>query len=191
MINFSNAELVKSATKLSEIPVLKMNEVLLVGKSNVGKSTLINNLTNKKKLAFTSSKPGHTQLLNYYNIDNAFYLVDAPGYGYAAKGVDLDALFGKMMEEYFQNDRLKLVIVLLDSRRELGDNDIEIINYLHERQIQVLILFTKCDKINQKEKAALLKHIKEVNVNDPYYFVSSLTKINLDKVKGFIENAVK
>ena len=191
MINFANASFVKSATKLSEIPSLAMSEVLLVGKSNVGKSSLINNLTNKKKLAFTSSKPGHTQLLNYYNIDNSFYLVDAPGYGYASKGVDLDALFGKMMEEYFRNDRLKLVIVLLDSRRELGDNDIEIINYLHERQINVLVLFTKCDKINQKEKAALLKHIKEVNVNDPYYFVSSLTKVNLDKVKGFIESAVK
>ena len=191
MINFANASFVKSATKLSEIPSLAMSEVLLVGKSNVGKSSLINNLTNKKKLAFTSSQPGHTQLLNYYNIDNSFYLVDAPGYGYASKGVDLDALFGKMMEEYFRNDRLKLVIVLLDSRRELGDNDIEIINYLHERQINVLVLFTKCDKINQKEKAALLKHIKEVNVNDPYYFVSSLTKVNLDKVKGFIESAVK
>lgn len=191
MINFANASFVKSATKLSEIPPESKGEVLLVGKSNVGKSTFINNITNKKKLAYTSSKPGHTQLLNYYNIDNAFYMVDAPGYGYAAKGVDLDALFGKMMEEYFQNKRLKLVIVLLDSRRELGENDVEIINYLHEQNISLLILFTKCDKINQKEKSALLKHIKEVGIDDDYFFVSSLTKVNIDKVKGYIENKVK
>ena len=72
MINFTNATFVKSATKLSEIPSLNMGEVLLVGKSNVGKSTFLNNITNKKRLAYTSSKPGHTQLLNYYNIDNAF-----------------------------------------------------------------------------------------------------------------------
>ena len=191
MINFANASFVKSATKLSEIPPESKGEVLLVGKSNVGKSTFINNITNKKKLAYTSSKPGHTQLLNYYNIDNAFYMVDAPGYGYAAKGVDLDALFGKMMEEYFQNKRLKLVIVLLDSRRELGENDVEIINYLHEQNINLLILFTKCDKINQKEKSALLKHVKEVGIDDDYFFVSSLTKVNIDKVKGYIENKVK
>ena len=191
MINFANASFVKSATKLSEIPPESKGEVLLVGKSNVGKSTFINNITNKKKLAYTSSKPGHTQLLNYYNIDNAFYMVDAPGYGYAAKGVDLDALFGKMMVDYFQNKRLKLVIVLLDSRRELGENDVEIINYLHEQNINILILFTKCDKINQKEKSALLKHIKEVGIDDDYFFVSSLTKVNIDKVKGYIENKVK
>ena len=190
MINFTNASFVKSATKLSEIPSLPMSEVLLVGKSNVGQSTFINTLTNKKKIAYTSSKPGHTQLLNYYNIDNSFYLVDAPGYGYAAKGVDLDKLFGTMMEEYFKNSRLKLVIVLLDSRRELGENDIEIINYLHDNNIPLLILFTKCDKINQKEKSALLKHIKEVGIEDKYFFVSSLTKINLDKVKGYLQSLI-
>ena len=191
MINFSEATFVKSASKLSEIPSIDMGEILLVGKSNVGKSTFINTLTNKKKLAYTSSKPGHTQLLNYYNINDKFYLVDAPGYGYAAKGVDLDRLFARMMEEYFTNPRLKLVILLLDSRRELGNNDIEIINYLHENHLPLLILFSKADKINQKEKSHLLKHIQEMGIEDQYYFISSLEKINLDKVKSYIDNFLK
>ena len=130
-INFTNATFVKSAPSLKDAPQGLFPEVLLVGKSNVGKSSLINALCNKKGLAFTSSKPGHTRLLNYYNIDNKIYLVDAPGYGFAKGGFDLDKLFGEMMNDYFSNaTRLKLVMILLDSRRELGENDIEEINYL-------------------------------------------------------------
>ena len=133
-INFTNANFVKSAPSLKEAPQGQFPEVLLVGKSNVGKSSLINALCNKKSLAFVSGKPGHTRLLNYYNIDNKIYLVDAPGYGYAKGGFDLDKLFGEMMEDYLSKaTRLKLVLILLDSRRELGENDVDIINYIRER----------------------------------------------------------
>ena len=100
MINFTNATFIKSASKKSEAPGKKLPEVLLCGRSNVGKSSFINALCSKKKLAYTSSKPGHTRLLNYYEIDDSFYLVDAPGYGYAKGGIDLDKIFLNTMEDY-------------------------------------------------------------------------------------------
>ena len=153
MINFKNATFIKSLTNVKEKPSGQLPEVLIVGKSNVGKSSLINALTSKNRLAFTSSKPGHTKLLNYYNIDNRFYLVDAPGYGYAKGGVDLDRLFGEMMESYFvDNKELKLVLLLLDSRREMNQNDLEILEYVRKEDIPYYVVITKLDKVPSHEK---------------------------------------
>ena len=193
MINFTNTAFVKSTPNLKEAPQGQYPEVLLVGKSNVGKSSLINALTNQKRLAFTSSKPGHTRLLNYYNVDDKIYLVDAPGYGYAKGGFDLDKLFGEMMQDYFTNaKRIGLVMVLLDSRRELGENDIEIINFLREKDINHLLVFTKEDKVNQKEKSALLKHLQEIGVEkDEIIFVSILKKRTFDALRSRIESELK
>ena len=187
-INFSNTTFVKSAPSLKDAPQGQFPEVLLVGKSNVGKSSLINALCSKKALAFTSSKPGHTRLLNYYNIDNKIYLVDAPGYGFAKGGFDLDKLFGEMMNDYFSNaKRLKLVLVLLDSRRELGENDIEIINFIREKDINHLLVFTKVDKVNQSEKAKLLKHLKEMGIEeDEIIFTSTLKTRTFDVLRNKI-----
>ena len=187
-INFSNTTFVKSAPSLKDAPQGQFPEVLLVGKSNVGKSSLINALCSKKALAFTSSKPGHTRLLNYYNIDNKVYLVDAPGYGFAKGGFDLDKLFGEMMNDYFSNaKRLKLVLVLLDSRRELGENDIEIINFIREKDINHLLVFTKIDKANQSEKAKLLKHLKEIGIEeDEIIFTSTLKTRTFDVLRNKI-----
>ena len=187
-INFSNTTFVKSAPSLKEAPQGQFPEVLLVGKSNVGKSSLINALCSKKALAFTSSKPGHTRLLNYYNIDNKVYLVDAPGYGFAKGGFDLDKLFGEMMSDYFARaSRLKLVLVLLDSRRELSENDVEIINFLREKNINHLLVFTKVDKVNQSEKAKLLKHLKEIGIEqDEIIFTSTLKTRTFDTLRSKI-----
>ena len=189
MINFSNTKFVKSAPSLSEAPQGQFPEVLLVGRSNVGKSSLINALCNKKALAFTSSKPGHTRLLNYYNVDDKLYLVDAPGYGYAKGGFDLDKLFGEMMEDYFSKaTRLKLVLVLLDSRRELNDDDIEIINYLEEKNINYNLVFTKVDKINQSEKHHLLVSLKEIGVNEnEIIFTSTLKPRTFEALRNQIQ----
>ena len=188
MINFSNASFVKSAPSLKEAPQGLFPEVLLVGKSNVGKSSLINALCNKKALAFTSSKPGHTRLLNYYNIDDKLYLVDAPGYGFAKGGFDLDKLFGEMMNDYFSNaTRLKLVLILLDSRRELGENDVEIINFVREKDINHLLIFTKEDKVNQSEKAKLLKHLSEIGISkEETTFVSTLKIRTIENLRNKI-----
>ena len=192
MINFKNSSFVKSTPSVKERPTDLYPEVLIVGKSNVGKSSLINTLCTKKALAFTSSKPGHTRLLNYFNIDNAFYLVDAPGYGYAKGGVDLDRLFGTMMDEYFtNNDHLKLVLLLIDSRREFAENDIEILDYLRENQIPYFIVITKVDKINQKGKSELNKRLTALGVNENVYLTSSLSDKSFDKLKSGIESYIK
>ena len=191
MINFKNATFIKSTPSVKERPLDQFPEVLIVGKSNVGKSSLINSLCQRKGLAFTSSKPGHTRLLNYYNIDNRFYLVDAPGYGYAKGGVDLDRLFGEMMEEYFTDNKyLKLVLLLIDSRREFSENDTEILDYLIENKLPYFLVITKTDKINQKGKSQLMKRLKEKNVTDNVYFVSTLEPRSLERLRQGIEKQI-
>ena len=190
MINFKNASFVKSAPSYNEAPEKKMDEVLIVGRSNVGKSSIINGLCSNKSLAFTSSKPGFTKLLNFFNIDNRFYLVDAPGYGYSISNRQEVEFFGNLMEEYFaKSEKLKLVIFLLDSRRKLNQDDIDIYNFLKEENIEFLIALTKCDKINQKEKHQILTSIKEISDKEPI-LTSSLNKNGLDQLKGAIEKSL-
>lgn len=172
MINFSRATFVKSAPSLEEKPDKGLKEVLFVGKSNVGKSSLINALTSHKNLAFTSSKPGFTKLLNYYEIDEKFYLVDAPGYGYTASGSRELESFGKMMENYFSNHFLKLVVFLVDSRHEMGANDVDFYSFLLEEKIPHLVVATKGDKLNQKDRATLKKNMMNINPNMDYIEVS-------------------
>ena len=192
MINFNNVIFVKSCPTRKEKPQVVKSEVLIVGKSNVGKSSLINAMTNKKKMAFTSSKPGHTRLLNYYDIDNQFYIVDAPGYGYAKGGLDLDRLFAEMMESYFDDNReLKLVLILLDARRELSVDDQEIINFVKDSEVSYFIVITKFDKVNQKEKAALNKRLAaEGFKKEQVFYTSSLNNDGLALLKKEIEKAI-
>ena len=192
MINYTNATFVKSCPNRKEKPQDLKPEVLIVGKSNVGKSSLINALCNKKRLAFTSSKPGHTRLLNYYDVDKQFYLVDAPGYGYAKTGIDLDRLFAEMMESYFSdNNELKLVLILLDARRELSEDDQEIISFVKDSGYPYFIVITKIDKVNQKEKAALNKRLKAESF-DPtcVFYTSSLDNKGLNELKKGIEKSL-
>ena len=192
MINFTNVNFIKSCPNRKEKPQDLKPQVLIVGKSNVGKSSLINALCNKKRLAFTSSKPGHTRLLNYYDVDNKFYMVDAPGYGYAKGGLDLDRLFASMMESYFDNNNeLKLVLVLLDARREISQDDQEIIDYVKDSGYPYFVVITKIDKVNQKEKAALNKRLKEQSFNNEcVFYTSSLSNDGLNLLKKGIEKSL-
>ena len=192
MINFANVNFIKSCPNRREKPQDLKPEVLIVGKSNVGKSSLINALCQKKRLAFTSSKPGHTRLLNYYDIDGKFYLVDAPGYGYAKGGLDLDRLFANMMESYFDNNQeLKLVLILLDARRELSNDDQEIVSFVKESNYLYFLVITKLDKVNQKEKAALNKHLKSLGLTgDNVFYTSALNNDGLNLLKKGIEKSL-
>lgn len=160
MLNFRKTSFIKSAPMISERPEKRFPELVFVGKSNVGKSSLINALCENKNLAYTSGKPGHTRLLNYFLVDEKFYLVDAPGYGYTATGSRHLSIFSSMMEDYFsKNDVLKSVIFLLDSRHEPSKEDVDFYQYLQEHQLPYLLVMTKCDKLNQSQKAAIYKNL--------------------------------
>jgi len=191
MIDFRRVDFVKSAPKLADHPERNLPEILFVGKSNVGKSSLINALTGRKNLAYTSSKPGFTKLLNYFIIDDKFYLVDAPGYGYTASGSrDLDS-FGEMMEEYFSNPSLKLVVFLVDSRHKLSKDDEDFYSFLKESHLPYVLVNTKVDKLNQKDSAALRKRMKNEVMEENYLEVSSLKKESLEKLKAEITRALE
>lgn len=187
-MNFNNTTFIKSIERYEQAPGNKLPEVLLCGKSNVGKSSLVNALCGRVSLAYTSSKPGHTKLLNYFLVDNSFYLVDAPGYGYAKGGIDLDKLFKNLMDDYFSNSKsLKLVLLLFNSERTLNDNDEELLSYLISHHIPFKVVFTKIDKLNQKEKSALLKYISELGISDNYLFVSTSNKKLIANLQATIE----
>ena len=130
--------------------------------------------------------------MNYYDIDHKFYLVDAPGYGYAKGGLDLDRLFADMMASYFDNNQeLKLVLILLDARRELSVDDQEIISFVKESNVPFYLVITKMDKVNQKEKAALNKHLKsEGYLGENVFYTSSLNNDGLNLLKKGIEKSL-
>lgn len=164
-VNFHVAEFLKSAVNKSD-HCYDLDQVLFIGKSNVGKSSLINALTNHKNLAYISKKPGQTKLINYYLIDKKFYLVDAPGFGYRKLALEKDD-FDKLMNTYLDsNPRLKLIVYLLDSRRDFSIDEEETINYLNELGYQYLIVFTKCDKLIQSQRAKLQNVAKKIAIDD-------------------------
>ena len=190
MINFSKAKFIKSASTYSQKPEKNLKEIVFVGKSNVGKSSLINALVKNKGLAKTSSKPGYTKLLNYFEIDEKFYLVDAPGYGYTASGGKLLDSFSKMMETYFENPSLAGVIFIVDSRHKLSNNDIDFYNYIVEKNVPFVLIASKCDKLNQSEKAAMKKHITvDLGIKD-FIPVSVVKNTGLEEVRSEISKLI-
>ena len=190
MINFKNVAFIKSTKTLEDAPKGRLPEVLLVGRSNAGKSSLINALVENKNMAFTSSKPGHTRLLNYFEIDHTFYMVDAPGYGYAKGGIDLDQLFSDMMSNYMDNNLyLKYALLLVDSRRELNESDLEMIKVFKDDNVKFLIVLTKADKLNQKEKAQAIKSITNAGVEN-YVFTSITNKQSILNLRREIEKHI-
>ncbi len=191
MINFANATFIKSAPNYLDRPDSHLDEVCFVGRSNVGKSSLINALTKKKKLAYTSSKPGYTKLLNYYLIDNSFYLVDAPGYGYTSSGSKHLNAFSKMMENYFKNPHLKLVVLLLDSRRVPNEDDLSFVDFLKENYVPFLLVMSKIDKLNQSETSQMKKNILDSFGEVNYLTVSINKSQTIEQLKEEIAHRIK
>lgn len=158
----TNAEIVISAVSQKQYPADRLPEIALAGRSNVGKSSFINTLINRKNLARTSSKPGKTQTLNFYRINEFFYFVDVPGYGYAKVSKSEREKWGGMMEEYFQTrDTLKTVLLITDIRHEPSKDDVQMYHFLKHFELPVIIVGTKLDKIPKNKKSQHIKRTKE------------------------------
>lgn len=151
-MRFINVKFIKSASKKTEFIVDTLPQIAIVGRSNVGKSSLINMLTNNSKMAKTSSTPGRTRLVNYFNVNNEFYLVDLPGYGYAKASKGTTSAWDNVMNDYFvDNANLKVTLVLLDSRHEPTALDRQMLDYLAGLEIPVILVLTKTDKISRSD----------------------------------------
>lgn len=176
----------------SKLPDTDKPEVAFAGKSNVGKSSLINGLMNRKSLARTSSQPGKTQTINYYNINNAMYLVDLPGYGYAKVSQKEKEKWGQMIENYLHTSKqLKAVFLLIDIRHEPSANDKQMYDWIVYQGYDPIIIATKLDKINRSQ---IQKHIKmlktglNVKPGTPVMPYSALTKQGREEIWEFMDS---
>ena len=174
------------ATRISQYPTDELPEFLLVGRSNVGKSSFINTVLNQKNLARTSATPGKTQTINFYIANNSFYLVDVPGYGYASVNRDMQKKMGMMIEEYLENRKeLKRVFMIIDFRIKPTDDDVLMYQFLKYYDIPVTLILNKSDKVGGSKHDKNLKIIKEVIdlcEGDDYIEFSSLTKKGREEV---------
>lgn len=166
-MKIKESKFVTSSSSISQCPPPKKPEFAFIGRSNVGKSSLINMLTGRKGLAKTSSKPGKTQLINHFEIDDTWYLVDLPGYGWSKVSKQKKADWGAMIEEYLlQRENLACLFVLIDSRLPPQQIDYEFITWLGENSIPLVIVFTKTDKQSKtKFQSIKAKHIRQMKGN--------------------------
>ncbi|GGH35502.1 GTP-binding protein [Mangrovimonas yunxiaonensis] len=193
-MDIKSAEFIVSNSEVSKCPNNNLPEYAFIGRSNVGKSSLINMLTGKKKLAKTSGKPGKTQLINHFLINKNWHLVDLPGYGYARVSKSTKKTFQKFITQYFEK-RKQLVcgFVLVDIRHDPQPIDLEFMQWLGENLIPFSIVFTKADKLKPK---AIENHIESYKTillefweDMPNYFVTSSTKnMGKDELLGYIDN---
>lgn len=192
-MNVTDAKYIKSATRKQDYPESKTVEFAFIGKSNVGKSSLINRLTNRKNLARTSKTPGRTQLVNFFLINNKIYFVDLPGYGFAKVPANVKKNWGNIIESYLSCDRKKIIFLLLDIRRIPSSEDIDMLKWLEHYNQEYYIIFTKNDKVSNNERFRQLKEIKKKLVfsNEDVFFHSSLSNKGTDELLTFIEERIK
>lgn len=181
------------AVRRSQYPEDKKSEFLLVGRSNVGKSSFINTLIERKNFARTSSKPGKTQTLNFYLVNDAFYLVDVPGYGYASVSKDTQKKFGLMIEEYLKSrENLKHVFMLIDYRHKPTEDDVLMYEFLKYYNLDITIVATKYDKVSKNGRIKQDKLIKDTLKFDDNEFItfSTVTKKGRSEVLSIIEEKI-
>ena len=193
-MKITNVEFVTSAVRRSQYPTDKKPEFLLVGRSNVGKSSFINTLANRKNLARISAIPGKTQTLNFYLINEEFYLVDVPGYGFAKVSKGLKNKFGLIIEEYLkERDNLKMVFMLIDFRHKPTNDDVMMYDYLKYYNIPVTIIATKSDKVSRNsydKNKKLIKDTLKLDENDNLILFSTVSKEGKQDIYSAIESCI-
>lgn len=186
-----SAEIIISAVSPAQYPETDLPEIALAGRSNVGKSSFINTLINRKNLARTSSKPGKTQTLNFYLIENALHFVDVPGYGYAKVSKTERAKWGQMIETYLsERQQLRAVISLVDLRHKPTEDDIQMYQFLKYYDIPVIVVATKADKIPRgkwNKHESVVKKALDFDGNDDFIVFSSETKMGKEAAWAAIE----
>ena len=193
-MKITSSEFVISAMRISQYPTDNLPEFMLVGRSNVGKSSFINTITNNKKMARVSNTPGKTRNLNFYLLNNSFYLVDVPGYGYASTSKKEQRKFGLMIEEYLENrPNLTRVFMLVDLRHKPSGDDVLMYKYLKYFNLPVTIIGTKSDKISKnklsKAEETVLKEL-QLEQGDSLIALSNVNKDGREKVLNEIEGLI-
>jgi len=191
-VKINSVDLFISAVRRSQYPTDGKPEFLLVGRSNVGKSSFINTVVNRKNIARVSATPGKTQTLNFYFVNNRFFLVDVPGYGYALTSKEQQKKFGLMIEEYLEKrNELKRVFMLVDFRHKPTEDDLLMYNFLKYYHVPVTIVATKVDKVGSSKKDSNYKVLKEsldLVVGDDIVLFSSVTKLGRDEIVEKLNN---
>lgn len=193
-MDIKKAEYVMTVVKKDQYPAEGLLEVAFVGRSNVGKSSLINLITNNKKLAKTSGSPGKTRTINYFLINGQFYFVDLPGYGYAKVHKEVQKTWGKMMEDYLiDREVLRGVVLLVDIRHKPSKDDVNMMEFLKYYDIPVIIVATKADKISRGQRPKYIKVIRETLEAGacPIVPCSTLSREGIDKLLEQIEALVE
>jgi GTP-binding protein len=188
---FENPKFIASAYNIADLPKERFPEVVLCGRSNVGKSSFINSIFNKKNLAKTSSTPGKTRSINYYNIDSKFYVVDLPGYGYAKISQTERKKWGQLINDFFSGSGyIQLTIHLIDSRHKPTDLDIKLNEMLRSLEIPYIVLLTKSDKLKQsdysKAKKMVIEFFPELILNENLFYFSSVKGLGNKEIKKLL-----
>ena len=182
------------AIRISQYPEGDKPEFLLLGRSNVGKSSFINMLIERKNFARTSSKPGKTQTLNFYHVNKEFYLVDVPGYGFAQGGKDRQRKFGMMIEEYLKNrNELKHVFMLVDYRHKPTEDDVLMYNFLKYYNLNIQIVATKYDKVSKNARIKqdkLIKDTLKLTEGEEFIPFSTITKKGKEDIYNIISGYI-
>lgn len=187
---FRKAQFVKTAVHAKDYPVLRnkhgqfMDEIAVVGRSNVGKSSLLNFIFHSKDLVKTSSVPGKTQAINFFNVNDVFCFVDLPGYGYAQVPQSVRKKWGPMIQEYLANrESLKLILFLFDIRRIPNEEDLELLEWIAYHEKSLILVLTKADKLNQSERVSFTKRIMDSFPVGNLHWTSFSTKKNIGHVE--------